>query len=200
MAIRITNDSTKILCINTIDNSKVLCLDLYSFNYVQDSSTSFFLSDATEQGVKIRLSDALDDEDNTFSKLDDLKKYLDTLSRATSNLGTNVRLDNIELSNTGSHLKMVNLNTGENSFMVQQRVDPVLGTTSVYYTEHTTEIQVEDSTDAYQPYSINNGKGVLNSSNRYALPIDIQVIQNTFVHEYRSILNTDIENLNIKNI
>ncbi len=123
---------------------------------------------------------------------------MDLLSRSTSNLGTNVRLDNIELSNTGSHLKMVNLNTGENSFMVQQRVDPVLGTTSVYYTEHTTQIQVEDSTDAYQPYSINNGNGVLNNSNRYALPIDIQVIQNTFVHEYRSILNKEIENLNIK--
>ena len=82
--------------------------------------------------------------------------------------------------------------------MVQQRVDPVLGTTSVYYTEHTTEIQVETSADAYQPYTTHTGGGTLNTQNRYALPIDIQVIQNTFVHEYRSVLNTDIENLNIK--
>ena len=93
---------------------------------------------------------------------------------------------------------MVNLNTNEQSFMVQQRVDPVLGTTSVYYTEHTAEVQHEDSTNAYQSLDVHNINGVQNAAGRYALPIDIQVVQNTFVHEYRSKLNTDIVNLNIK--
>ena len=113
-------------------------------------------------------------------------------------MGTSLRLDNIELSNTGAHLKMVNVNTNEETFMVQQRVDPNLGTTSVYYVEQTTEVQHETSTDAYQPHSVHTGKGVVNAQGRYALALDIAVIQDTFVHEYRSILNTDIENLNIK--
>ena len=202
MAFKIFLDNKHIVVQNATTATKAACLDLYSFSYsilqTEDLVDYIKLTDSSGTAASMLLADAQDEDGNTFASFTLLTDYLSSLCKKSPNLGTNIRLDNIELSNTGSHLKLVNLNTNEQSFMVQQRVDPVLGTTSVYYTEHTTEIQVETSADAYQPYTTHTGTGTLNARNRYALPIDIQVIQDTFVHEYRSILNTDIENLNIK--
>ena len=195
-------ENQHIIVENAATATTAATFDLYSFGFTllqtEDAVQYIKLSDSSNSSISMFLADAQDEDGNTFASFDELTAYLSGLCKLAPNLGTNVRLDNIELSNTGSHLKMVNLNTGEQSFMVQQRVDANLGTTSVYYVEQTSEVQHETSADAYQPYSIHTGSGTANASGRYALPIDIQVIQNTFVHEYRSILNTDIENLNIK--
>ena len=202
MAFKIFLENQHLVVENESTATKAAVLDLYSFRFdllQTDEAVDYIkLTDASTTAVSMFLADAKDENGNTFATFNDLTDYLSDICKQAPNLGTNLRLDNIELSNTGSHLKLVNLNTGEQSFMVQQRVDPILGTTSVYYTEHTTEVQVETASDAYQPYTTHTGSGTLNAQNRYALPIDIQVIQDTFVHEYRSVLNTDIENLNIK--
>jgi len=202
MAYNIYLDNKNIIVKDETSLNVAGSFDLFTFKYedkqTEDLIDYLLLSDSTGSELVLYLEDSKDDEGNTFADLDEVKAYFSQLSKEAPNMGTNIRLDNIELSNTGSHLKMVNLNTKEQSFMVQQRVDASLGTTSVYYVEQTSEIQIENSGNAYQPHTVNTGNGVLNNQNRYALPIDIQVIQNTFVHEYRSILNTDIENLNIK--
>ena len=197
MAIQIIKENTNIILIDIATNSKVACLDIFTFSFAEASTDAYILADAKEK-VSITLATVVDDNGDTFADSAALVTYLELLSREAPNLGASLFLDNMEFTNTGSHVKMLNRNTGEKAFMVQQRVDPNLGTTSVYYVEQTTEVQHETSSNAYQPYSIHSGKGTLNAQSRYALSLDIAVVQDTFVHEYRSILNTDIENLNIK--
>ncbi len=197
MAIQIINENTNIILTDLATNSKVACLDIFTFSFAEASTDAYILADAKEK-VSITLATVVDDNGDTFTDSAALVTYLELLSRETPNLGASLFLDNMELTNTGSHVKMLNRNTGEQAFMVQQRVDNILGTTSVYYTEQSSARVDETSADAYQGLTTHTGKGVINAQSRYALPIDITVIQDTFIYAYRSSLNTDIENLNIK--
>ena len=159
MAIQIIKENTNISLINTTDNAKIASFDLFSFGYVDQGSGVYFFKDSANSAL-VNLTEAVDDNEEAFADAAAFVSYLENASRGGANLGTSLQLDNIELINTGSHLKMLNRNTGETTFMVQQRVNGVLGTTSVYYVEQTTEIQVEDSSDAYQPYTTHTSNGV----------------------------------------
>ena len=131
----IYNENKNIIVKNEVTDLVLTSLDLFSFKFSDftagESTAALLLSDGFNEDVIVKFSESKDSDGNTFASIDELKSYLSGLCKKSPNLGTNIRLDNIELSNTGSHLKMVNLNTNEQSFMVQQRVDPVLGTTSV---------------------------------------------------------------------
>ena len=181
-------------------------LDLFSFSYSDftfgESEAVLKLSDGFNKDVIAKFDDSKDADGNTFASLDELKAYLSELSQQAANLGKSLKIDNMELSNTGSHVKLVNSNTGEQSFMVQQRVTDQ-GTQKVYYTELSEDEQVENAITAYQPSKASSSNGTLNAQNRYAMPIDFTSVQSVFIKEYRSESIADangdgIKNLNVK--
>ena len=193
----ITLENLKVIIKDTATNSINKTLDFYSFNCESLPANIVRMFD-DKGSVKVDYTTAQDEDGNTFATKNDFISFLKNLCLETPNLGSGLRLDNIELINTGKGLKMINKSTSEETFMVQQRVDPVLGTTSVFVTEHTTELQVEDSSNAYQGLTTHTKTATLNAQGRYAMPIDIEVSLETFIHEYRSKLNTTIDNINIK--
>ena len=200
MSFKIYLDNKHIVIESEATGGKAACLDLYSFSYAvlqTDEAVDYIkLTDATGTTMSMFLADAKDEDANTFASFDLLNEYLASLSKEVPNLGGNIKLDNIELTSTGGSFKVKNTNTNEEAFLVKRRVESDV--TKVFYTEQTTTLQAETSADAYQPYTTHASAGVLNAQNRYALAIDIAVVNNTFIHEYRSILNAGIDNLNVK--
>ena len=202
MATQIYNDSTQVICVNTVDNSKIVCLDLFTFAFREHSTDVYILDDGKGTGIKIRLTDAIDVDGNTFSTSADLVSYLSEMSRSTANFGTSIQLDNMKIINTGSQLKYVDQNRGITSFMVQQRVTDS-GTQKVYYVEQSDAVIHENSSNAFQGISAHQKTATVNAQGRYVLVIDLQILNNTFIHEYRAKVLNDgagngINNLNIK--
>ena len=202
MATQIYNDGTQILCVNTIDNTKIVCLDLFTFAYHEHSTDKYILEDGNGTGIKVRLADVQDDEGNTFATSADLVTYLSGLTRQAANLGSSVQLDNMKLVNTGSHLKFIDQNRGTSSFMVQQRVTDS-GTQKVFFVEQTDGLVVETSANAFQPYATHTATASANAQGRYVVVIDLAIQNSVFIHEYRAKVLDDgngngINNLNIK--
>ena len=119
----IYNENKNIIVKSEAADLVLTSLDLFNFKFADftagESTAALLLSDGFNEDVIVKFSESKDSDGNTFASIDELKSYLSGLCKKSPNLGTNIRLDNIELSNTGSHLKMVNLNTNEQSFMVQ---------------------------------------------------------------------------------
>ena len=202
MAKQIILENLKVVVKDATTQDIISELDLYSFKFSADGNGNCILTDGKES-VKVAHATAQDEEGNTLGTEEALSAYLSTLLQENVNIGKSLRLDNMELSNTGSQVKILNTNTGEQAFMVQQRVT-AQGTQKVYYTELSSEPQVENSTNAYQSLKTHDIKGVLDTKdNRYYLNVDFQTIQNVFINEYRSELVADangdgLKNLNVK--
>ena len=92
MATQIYNDSTQVICVNTVDNSKIVCLDLFTFAFREHSTDVYILDDGKGTGIKIRLTDAIDVDGNTFATSADLVSYLSEMSRSAANFGTSIQL------------------------------------------------------------------------------------------------------------
>ena len=112
MAIQIIKENTNISLINTADSSKIATFDMYTFTFTEHETDVYLISDVSSSAL-VATADAVDDNGEAFADSVALIAYLENTSREGPNLGTSLRLDNIELSNTGAHLKMVNVNTQE---------------------------------------------------------------------------------------
>ena len=176
-------------------------LDVYSLGCEDITGDFLKLFDATGS-IKVDFNNAEDEDGNTFATKQDLIDFVKDLSKENVNLGKSLKLDNMELSNTGNQVKILNTNTGEQSFMVQQRVT-AQGTNKVYYKEQTDSDIQENSSNAYQPFKTHTLTATLNNQGRYVMVVDFTSVNNVFIKEYRSESIADVNgdgllNLNVK--
>ena len=176
-------------------------LDVYSLGCEDLTGDVLSIFDASGS-IKVDFNNAEDEDGNTFATKQDLIDFVKGLSQENINLGKSLKLDNMEFSNTGNQVKILNTNTGEQSFMVQQRVT-AQGTNKVYYKEQSDADVQENASNAYQPFKTHTLTASINNQGRYVITVDFTSLNDVFIKEYRSESIADvngdgINNLNVK--